>query len=370
MELRPTRSVDPTGRVSTGTKPEFVPSADPARPPVTKGVASTPPKAPTGAGAEAQSSYQAPFFGQGAPAAKPPPAPAGTQAQPIAKTAAINPPTEYSFPRAPSGMGRVLFPSPVKEAPVLKDPVPERQGQIEAPPHQRPSDTPSGDPAPRESEDLQLAGKSPAPKAGAQVKKKFKPMAKKERAATDEELSRPVHGPEIWEEVSNAVDVGTPAEGSAVEDALAAGLAGPKGAPGTVDALFQQHRHASKIREDLGVSGQDVQSGHIGATSFLRDVKGYDREEAETALLERSIHNIGFDQHWKDWAKAQREAGRTEVTVAEMFDVMLDAIAKIPNLEQRMKHAMAWRLELELFRDLKLKPKQLIPLPYPNIKKK
>jgi hypothetical protein len=201
--------------------------------------------------------------------------------------------------------------------------------------------------------------------------KKFAPMTKAERAATDKALaSTPVLGPEIWESISEDVNIGTPAKGSPAEDALAAGLANSQGAPGTVDVLLQEHRHATEIRQDYGVSGTDVQSAHIGATSFLRDVSGYSRSEAETVLLQRAIHNQGFDQYWKDWAIAQREAGRTQVTVAEMYEVMLEAINQIPVLQQRTKNAMAWRLELELFRDLKLKPTDNVPLPYPNIKKK
>ncbi len=166
MELQSIRSVDPTGRVTTGAKPEFVPGAESMTQPTTKSAASAPPKAPTGAGAEAQSSYQAPFFGQGAPAATPAPARAGTQAQPIAQATQINPATDYSFPSAPSALGRVLFPPPESDVPVRKDPVTEEQAKIEAPPYQRSSNTPSGDPVPANSEDLQLAGKSPAPKGG------------------------------------------------------------------------------------------------------------------------------------------------------------------------------------------------------------
>lgn len=109
-----------------------------------------------------------------------------------------------------------------------------------------------------------------------------------------------------------------------------------------------------------------MQSGHFAPTSFLRDLLGYSRGDADTVLLDRATH-AAFDQHWKDWAMGQRRAGRTTVSVSELYAVMLDAIDQIPNMEQRVKNAMAWRLQLELFRDLGLAPTDSVTLPYPNI---
>ncbi|WP_316754621.1 eCIS core domain-containing protein [Streptomyces herbicida] len=183
--------------------------------------------------------------------------------------------------------------------------------------------------------------------------------------------TRPQRGPEVFDELSE--ELGLEAErqqagtGNAVQDAQQAGFVGEEGAPGTVDAAFQQHGDASAVRSEYGVSGKEVESAHIGPTSFLKKVGGYSRRAAETLLLRRKVHGA-FDRYWKDWARDQRRAGRTEVTVASLYEVMLKAIDQIPELEQRTKNALAWRLELELFRDLGLQPQDTVPLPYPNVK--
>ncbi|WP_091617446.1 hypothetical protein [Amycolatopsis saalfeldensis] len=184
---------------------------------------------------------------------------------------------------------------------------------------------------------------------------------------------KPPKGPEIWEEISKELKL-DPARAEAapvdvagsVRDARAAGLTGPPGRPGTVDLATQPHRTAPAAREGYGVSGKDVQSAHIAPTSFLRDLPGYRRGGADTVLLDRATH-AAFDQYWKDWAMEQRRNGRTEVTVSQLYAKMLDAIDQIPNMEQRTKNAMAWRLQLELFRDLGLAPTDRVTLPYANV---
>jgi len=177
-------------------------------------------------------------------------------------------------------------------------------------------------------------------------------------------------GPEIWDEVSKELGLEPPGpEMSPAEAAARAeqgGLTGPRGAPGTVDLATQPHGNASAIRGQYGVSGTDVQSAHVGPTSFLRDVPGYSRSGAETVLLDRATH-AALDQHWKSWAIAQRQAGRVAVPVSELYSVMLDAIEQTPGLAQRTKNALAWRLQLELFRDLNLSPATTVELPYSNV---
>ena len=116
------------------------------------------------------------------------------------------------------------------------------------------------------------------------------------------------------------------------------------------------------MRGEYGVSGRDVQSAHVGPTSALRDTPGYRRGEAETVLLDKDVH-AAFDKHWLTWARQQRAAGLTEVPVSQLYTVMLDAIDQIPGIAQRMKNAMAWRLQLELFRDLGLRPTDPVRVP-------
>ncbi|MFJ5302592.1 hypothetical protein [Streptomyces sp. NPDC088350] len=165
--------------------------------------------------------------------------------------------------------------------------------------------------------------------------------------------------------VPSAASSGT-GPAAAAADARAAGLIGPQGAPGTADLAVQRHADASDIRGAYGVSGGQVQSAHLGPTSFLRDVTGYSRGNAPTTLLPAFVH-AAFDQHWKNWAIARRRAGDTEVTVEALYAQMLVAVDRIPLLTQETRDTIAWAIHRELFYDLGLAPGDLLTLPYPNV---
>jgi uncharacterized protein DUF4157 len=178
-------------------------------------------------------------------------------------------------------------------------------------------------------------------------------------------------GEEIWAQITNELALEAPKAhaggvASAVADAQAGGLLGPRGAPGLVDVAVEPHSAASDVRAEYGVSGADVQSAHIGPTSFLRSQPGYSRSAAETTLLDRDVH-AALDGHWKAWAIRQRQAGRTEVSTAELYNVMLEAIDRTPGLTARVKGALSFRLQQELFKDLGLGSADKLPLPYPNV---
>ncbi|MEV8540151.1 hypothetical protein [Streptomyces sp. NPDC051572] len=153
---------------------------------------------------------------------------------------------------------------------------------------------------------------------------------------------------------------------AAAADARAAGLTGPQGARGTADLAVQRHADAPAVRGAYGVSGAQVQSAHAGPTSFLRDVPGYSRRDALTALLPTWVHTA-FDQHWKNWAIARRRAGDTQVSTGQLYAAMLAAIDRIPLLDQTTRNTIAWVIHRELFYDLGLSPGDLLTLPYPNV---
>ncbi len=153
----------------------------------------------------------------------------------------------------------------------------------------------------------------------------------------------------------------------AVQDAKDAGFVGAAGEPVGVDLAVQPHSTASETRQALGVSGKDVQSAHHGPTAALKGVEGYSREGALTVLLPRATHKA-FDDTWKQWSIAQRQAGRTQATVKEFLGIVDQAIEKTPNIETRTKGAMSMVLFNEFYGDLGLNPDDLITLPYPNIK--
>ncbi len=174
-------------------------------------------------------------------------------------------------------------------------------------------------------------------------------------------------GSEVWTELAAEMGPGTPAQSplpgvrGAVADAQAAGLIGAEGAPGSVDAAFQPHRTASDVRGAYGVTGAQQQSAHVNATSMMRDTPGYSREGALTMLLDPATHR-GFDNYWKNWARAQPR-GRPPFTVAEMRNVMQAAVDQIPNLTPGQRGALAWQLELEIF-GLGLNGTDTVRIPY------
>lgn len=176
-----------------------------------------------------------------------------------------------------------------------------------------------------------------------------------------------IAGEEIWAEISNEIGMGSAAQSpqpgirGAVANAQRAGLMGAQGAPGTVDMAFQPHRNASDVRGEYGVTGAQLQSAHVNATSFVRDTPGYNREAAPTALLPPGTHRA-FDNFWKNWARAQ-PSGRKTCTVAEMRQVMHAAIAQIPNLTPAQRGTLAWQLELEL-QAMGLQDTSTVRIPY------
>jgi hypothetical protein len=231
-----------------------------------------------------------------------------------------------------------------------------------APPAPAPAAVPAAPPAPA-AQAVPAAPSAPPPLAAAETPKP--PSAPLYEAQASK-------GPEVFGEISAELGLETATGNvpggirSAVAEARAAGFIQPQGGAGSIDLAVQPHGTAPTVRGELGITGSQAQSAHLGPTSALRSVPGYSREAAETTLLPPDVH-AGFDNYWKQWAMAMRRQGRVTCTAAELHDVMLEAIDQTPNLTQRTKGAPAWRLQMELFRDLGLQPSTVIALPYPNI---
>jgi hypothetical protein len=136
--------------------------------------------------------------------------------------------------------------------------------------------------------------------------------------------------------------------------------------PGQISAEVGRHKDASVIRGVEGISGKDVQSAHIGPSSFLKKLDDYSRDNAITILLEKGKHR-SFDQYWKDWAQDQRRLGRTEVTVQEFHSAMSKAIERAP-IKDGQKAALFDLLNKELFQKHGLNPAAKLELPYSNVK--
>jgi hypothetical protein len=212
----------------------------------------------------------------------------------------------------------------------------------------------------------------PAPLRGADVENAPGPAPTAPAVRRFDLTVTPLGPDEAFAQISNELAIVPSAAPSgtgpaaAAADARAAGLTGPQGAPGTADLAVQRHADASDVRGAYGVSGAQVQSAHLGPTSFLRDVTGYSRGNAPTTLLPTFVH-ASFDQHWKNWAIARRRAGDTDVSVAELYAEMMVAVDRIPLLTQATRNTIAWAIHRELFYDLGLAPGDRLTLPYPNV---
>lgn len=133
-----------------------------------------------------------------------------------------------------------------------------------------------------------------------------------------------------------------------------------------VDLKVHPHSAASEVRAAKGVTGKDFQSAHHAPSAAVKGRPGYSREGALTVLLPPSTHKA-FDDYWKQWSIAKRQAGITQVTVQEFVDVLNKAIDQTPNLDRKAKGAMSFIIHNEFYRDLGFQPLDLIDLPYSNI---
>lgn len=129
------------------------------------------------------------------------------------------------------------------------------------------------------------------------------------------------------------------------------------------------HGAASRNRQEIGVSGKDVESGHLLSQAVGKKVVGYNADHALTRLLKKSAH-AGMDASWKADFKAMRAAGKTTATVQEVFDTIANSIQKAPEIEPGEKMSLIAALTDEMFMQHGLKPNDLLDLPYPNIKAK
>jgi hypothetical protein len=132
-----------------------------------------------------------------------------------------------------------------------------------------------------------------------------------------------------------------------------------------IPLAVEPHGKATAIRTELGKTGSDLQSAHVGPTSFLKNADDYSRYLADTVLLDPATHRA-LDSLWKEWAQGLRSAGRTDCSVQELHNVMVRAIEAAPNLSQATKDAMIWKLGHELYSQLGLRPTDRLMLPYPN----
>ena len=125
----------------------------------------------------------------------------------------------------------------------------------------------------------------------------------------------------------------------------------------------------SRNRQEIGVSGKDVESGHLLPQAVGKKVVGYNADHALTRLLKKSTH-ASMDAPWKADFKAMRAAGKTTATAQEVFDTVANAIQKAPEIEPGEKMSLIAALTDEMFMQHGLKPDDLLDLPYPNIKAK
>lgn len=128
------------------------------------------------------------------------------------------------------------------------------------------------------------------------------------------------------------------------------------------------HGAASRNRQEIKVSGRDVESGHLAPQAVMKNnVVDYNAEHALTILLKKIDHK-GMDASWKKDFKAMRAAGETTATAQTIFDAVANSIRKAPGLKLGQKNSLVAALTDEMFMQRGLKPTDLLELPYPNVK--
>lgn len=156
---------------------------------------------------------------------------------------------------------------------------------------------------------------------------------------------------------------------AAVKDAERAGFMKPGGQPGTVDAAFFPYKRAPQMRKARGLSSEKLQGAHLNPDAAMKRIGdvGWKKGEGLSMGLDETRHTA-MDDVWKEWSKAQRRAGRTEVPVAEWQQKLFDAVEEVGGLERRTKDAMQNALFHELYGKHGLGASDKIVLPYPNVK--
>jgi hypothetical protein len=127
-----------------------------------------------------------------------------------------------------------------------------------------------------------------------------------------------------------------------------------------VDMALQEYRDKNEYRHG---SGREVEAAHMGPSSALREVAGYSRSRALTALLPRESHQA-FDRYWERWSREQVGQGRSQARVDEFLRVLKEAAESVPELRGRTADTMGFCFENEFFQVLNLKPEDTIRIPY------
>jgi hypothetical protein len=94
-----------------------------------------------------------------------------------------------------------------------------------------------------------------------------------------------------------------------------------------------------------------------------RELTGYSRDSAVTALMPRELHKA-FDDGWKDWARAQAAQGITTVTVEEFLRELDRAAEAVPELRGRTSDTMSWLFRHEAYDTLGLKQTDVFRMPF------
>lgn len=125
---------------------------------------------------------------------------------------------------------------------------------------------------------------------------------------------------------------------------------------------LQRHGQASTARKQKGLTGS-AQSAHVAPRSAMRGVPGYSADDAFTKLLPRDVHR-SMDAFWKSRFQAMQAAGQSNATAQEVFDVVAESIKRATGISPGLKTTLIERLKDELFIELKLKPADMVELPY------
>lgn len=121
---------------------------------------------------------------------------------------------------------------------------------------------------------------------------------------------------------------------------------------------LQSHSTSGKVRVETGKTG--TESAHVLPQAVGKLISGYSHDKALTTLLPRATHQA-FDRGWVPQWNSAVKSGR-EITAQQVYTMVSNAIRGVPDtmLSAEAKGNLEWRLHLEMYGELGLRPDQVI----------
>jgi hypothetical protein len=122
------------------------------------------------------------------------------------------------------------------------------------------------------------------------------------------------------------------------------------------------HNQAGLNKDALGLSRTDYQSMHLFPQSAGASIPGYNAGKAFTVLGDRVTIHTPMDAFWKSMFTAMTNNGITQISAQAFYQVIETSIEVTPTLTAAEKLSLQARLFDEMFRDMGLKPGDMLKI--------